>query len=365
VGIVKNRDKVGHEVTEVNKMAKAKKSVSVRKGGATPEPKLQETIKVLFVDDEPDVLGLSKVVLKIREGLNVDNVRSAEEALKKLEGGGYDAVVADSKIPVIDGIEFLKTLRNRGDEIPFIMFTRKSRDEIALEAFSAGADRYFQKGGAPTLQLSMLAREIRDVVDKKRISRKLAREQRLLRTLMENSPDQIYFKDCEHRFIMLNKATAKNLGTTVENAIGKTDFDFFPRRSAKEYHEDEEAILKGSVPLINKVEKTGHQGDERWNYSIKAPMFNEAGEIRGIMGINRDFTERKKAEEKKEFLHSILSRDMRNKIQTLRGYLELLRGTELSGEQKKIVKKIQNVIAGCADLIDKIEKLEHVEKTVK
>ncbi len=132
------------------------------------------------------------------------------------------------------------------------------------------------------------------------------REQDLLRTLMHTIPDQIYFKDREHRFIMLNESTAKNLGTTVADAIGKSDFDFFPEARAREYCEDEEAIMKGGKPLVGKIERTGSEGEVRWNYSNKVPILDEKGEVVGIAGINRDITERKKAEEWLAFERNLL-----------------------------------------------------------
>ena len=162
---------------------------------------------------------------------------------------------------------------------------------------------------------------------------------------------------------MLNEATAKNLGTTVEEAIGKTDFDFFPEESAREYYEDEETVMKSGKPLISKVEKTGPRGEERWNYTTKMPIFDEKGNVVGIMGINRDFTDRKRAEERAELFHTLLTHDTGNIICATQGYLRLLDKMELLDKQKEMVKKILKMINECSDLIKKVRRLKRIEES--
>lgn len=103
-------------------------------------------LKVLIVDDDPDFLEQAEIYLhREKEFLDVETVTSAEEALELLEEENCEVIVSDYKMPQMDGIEFLKALRDRGYDIPFIMLTGKGEEEVASRAMNLGADRYLRK----------------------------------------------------------------------------------------------------------------------------------------------------------------------------------------------------------------------------
>ncbi len=130
----------------------------------------------------------------------------------------------------------------------------------------------------------------------------------LLNTLMESVPDTIYFKDTSSRFICINNSQAELLGlNSPEEAMGKTDFDFFVHEHAKEAFEDEQLLIKTCEPVIDKVEMIQRgDGELRWVSATKIPMKNRAGEVIGIAGISRDITERKNAELERQVLFRIM-----------------------------------------------------------
>ncbi len=125
----------------------------------------------------------------------------------------------------------------------------------------------------------------------------LAKESELLNAIMDNIPDNIYFKDLESKFTRINKAQAKALGVkSPEEAIGKTDFDFFNPEHASTAHKDEQEIIKTGQPLVNKEEKMKMaDGKYHWVSATKVPVKDKNGQIVGLVGISRDITERKKA----------------------------------------------------------------------
>lgn len=127
----------------------------------------------------------------------------------------------------------------------------------------------------------------------------LARERHQLRTLIDHLPDYIFIKDRESRFVVNNRAHLQVLGgRSQEEVAGKTDFDIFPRELAERYYADEQAIIQSGQPLINREEQTiTPSGEQQWLLTTKVPLRNERGEIIGLVGISRDITERKKAEE--------------------------------------------------------------------
>jgi PAS domain S-box-containing protein len=106
-------------------------------------------IKILVVDDEPDICALVKDNLDRTGDIAVDTCQSVSEARKALANGHYDAIISDFKMPEEDGITFLKWLRGKNDRIPFIMLTGKGREDVVIEALNNGADAYLIKGDNP------------------------------------------------------------------------------------------------------------------------------------------------------------------------------------------------------------------------
>jgi CheY-like chemotaxis protein len=117
-------------------------------------------MKVLIVDDDPLFLEISKTFLEIFHHINSDTVESAGEALEKLEEDSYDVVVADYDMPFMDGITFLRNIRNKRNDIPFILFTGMEEKEIMNRAIENGAHSFIQKTGDPKAQYLELSRRI-------------------------------------------------------------------------------------------------------------------------------------------------------------------------------------------------------------
>ena len=126
----------------------------------------------------------------------------------------------------------------------------------------------------------------------------LIHQRDLMLILMDNIPDRIDFKDAASRFTHINKAQAQVLGIGEPGeAIGKTDHDFFEPDLARRFYADEQEIVKSGQPLIDKVEESlGPDGRFRWVSTTKVPIVRK-GQVAGIVGISRDITERKQAEE--------------------------------------------------------------------
>jgi PAS domain S-box-containing protein len=138
----------------------------------------------------------------------------------------------------------------------------------------------------------------------------LAHERTLLRTMIDLIPAFIYAKDVGSRFIAMNAALARNMGTVAADAIGKTDFDFFAPELAKKFYTDEQALLKSGSAIIDLEEPGFDQvtGMPRTVCTSKVPLRDENGEVIGIIGVGFDITERKIAEQRlaaSEHLESI------------------------------------------------------------
>ena len=123
-------------------------------------------MNLLFVDDEPDLLEVSKILInRIDPNINIATATSAEKALEMLEEQHYDVIVSDYQMPEMNGLDLLNSVRNeKMSNIPFIMFTGRGREEIAMEALNSGANCYFQKGTDVKSQYTLLVDAIRKEV---------------------------------------------------------------------------------------------------------------------------------------------------------------------------------------------------------
>ncbi|MBF0317637.1 MAG: PAS domain-containing sensor histidine kinase [Nitrospirae bacterium] len=157
-------------------------------------------------------------------------------------------------------------------------------------------------------------------------------ELRLLQVLMDNIPDSIYFKDAKNKFIMVNKAKADHSGTTSDDMIGKTDFDFMSMEQATKACLDDEQIIHTGTPITNKVERVTHMdGTEVYNSVTKIPLYDAGGAIIGTIGISRDITElirsKERLQEKSEQLKEInsdLERRVQHEVKKRRMHEELM-----------------------------------------
>ena len=136
------------------------------------------------------------------------------------------------------------------------------------------------------------------ITERKQAEEASAAQQKMLDGLIAAVPDLVYFKDRDSRLIRINEAYAKRAGLAdVRAAVGKTDFDIFGEH-ARQAFEDEQRIVATGKPMINQEEREDWQdGRVTWATSTKLPLFDSSGKIIGIMGISRDITERKEAEE--------------------------------------------------------------------
>jgi PAS domain S-box-containing protein len=139
---------------------------------------------------------------------------------------------------------------------------------------------------------------VRDVTSRNEAELKRIREHELLKTLMDNVPDSVYFKDDQNRFILVNNAKASHWMVTPEEMIGKTDFDFLSKDQAQKSFNDDTQILQTGKSIINCIEKiTDFNGLEQWYSVTKVPRYDSNGIIIGTLGISRNITEWKKLQE--------------------------------------------------------------------
>ncbi|HWQ63078.1 MAG TPA: PocR ligand-binding domain-containing protein [Methanospirillum sp.] len=151
-------------------------------------------ITVLTVDDEPTLLEVGRLFLERMSDITVETASSGKEALELLGGRPYDAIIADYDMPEMSGIELLHIVRSRFGDLPFILFTGKGRESVAIDALNAGADFYLQKGGDPRSQYVELASNVRQAVRRK-LAEDAIRHKIILLTSPETETESLTFYD--------------------------------------------------------------------------------------------------------------------------------------------------------------------------
>jgi two-component system sensor histidine kinase/response regulator len=136
------------------------------------------------------------------------------------------------------------------------------------------------------------------VAKSKQVEKKLLQEQSLFQSFMDKIPISVYFKDKEGRLLRVSKYYLKQKGApplnSVDDLIGKTDFDLYTAEEAKLAQEEELRIMKTGKPIIDREEETEtNEGEKIYFLTTKAPLTDEKGNIIGIIGITKEVTEKK------------------------------------------------------------------------
>ncbi|MCO6043702.1 response regulator [Aeoliella sp. ICT_H6.2] len=216
-----------------------------------------------------------------------------------------------------------------------------------------------------------------DITEQVQAVEALDLERDLMRSLMENIPDAVYFKDRASRFLRVSHSQAEKFGLeNASDAIGKTDSDMFSSEHAEQALEDEKRIMRTGVPLVAQVEKeTWENREDSWVSTTKMPLKNSDGEIVGTFGISRDVTELKRMQNelteardqaesasraKSDFLAN-MSHEIRTPMNGILGMTELLLNTQLSEEQREYQLLVQSSAEALLALLNDILDFSKIE----
>lgn len=203
--------------------------------------------RILIVDEEPDVLAVARLFVERDRDIVADTTSSPACALAKMEVSRYDAVVSDYRMQGMNGIAFLREVRSRYGDIPFIIMTAHSREEVVIEALNSGATGYLQKGVDITGTFAELIHLIKNSAGKRDAERALLESEGRYNDLVENAYDLIQSVSPDGRFLLVNRAWCEALGYTAEEASVMTVFDVIAPEAMDAYMEMFSALLRGAL----------------------------------------------------------------------------------------------------------------------
>jgi PAS domain S-box-containing protein len=263
-------------------------------------------LSVLVVDDDPAILEVTRQVLERSHEISVKPISSSREALDILQKNIFDAIVLDYDLPGINGIEFLKIIRGKGDVTPVIIFTGVGREHAAIAALNNGANFFLKKGEDTDMPFVELQQMIRHAVDQRFMGKAKGLSRKLVADLINFSLDAEFAIDPEGNVIAWNTAMEHLTGVPALTLLGKGNFayvePFFGRRHkmlVDMIFTPDEEIRKSRYMIINR-EKNGPvvavtrakkvDGTE-WTLWMKAmPLFDNHGEFIAAASIVRDVT---------------------------------------------------------------------------
>ena len=271
-------------------------------------------IRAIVVDDEPSLLEIAKRFLEKQGGFEIDTASTAQEAFTLLKGGVYDAVVSDYRMSDMDGLQFLKTLRDRGNEIPFILFTGHGREEVAMVALNSGADFYLQKQGDPRTQFAELKNMMTVSVQRREADVKLRVSEENYRHLLESSPALICRLSPTGEIIFVNSIVREYTEYDVDSLKGANWWEvFYPGELGQQVHRLYSDFFDVGLDIKNLKMRLRDKNDTihtlLWNSSNVWDQ--DTGELLEINGAAIDATRRIEMQEhlrrSEEFNRAVLN----------------------------------------------------------
>ena len=183
------------------------------------------------------------------------------------------------------------------DHLPFYVEHRIVRPDGQIRVLVERAEAFFDDQGQPARMIGT----VQDATELAKAQEDLTRERNMLRALIDNIPDPVYSRNMRGQYVLCNRAVSQMLGLrSPDDALGKTIRDVCPPpQQAAVFEAADRQVLESGLPLINKEVSVvdRNSGRQLWQLVTKVPLRGDDGNIIGLLGIDRDITELKAAEE--------------------------------------------------------------------
>jgi len=364
-----------------------------------------EPIKVLLVEDSPGDARLIREMLKeVGTGqFELAHVERLDDGLEHLAREPFDVLLLDLNLPDSVRLDTLSRACAHTSEVPIVVLTILADVALGVKAVQKGAQDYLVK---EQVTPDLLARSIRYAIERKRAGealrkahdqleirvqertaelaaaneelrmeiaeRRRAEEQlRQYQLIVEAANDALFIKDLQSRYTVVNSRLLELFGSIPrEQVIGKSDNELMPLEHALHNVRDDQEVLK-SGKQRDFIKKNVIEGRDYWFHTTKIPLRDDAGSIIGLVGIARDITERKRAEEaqkellrmKDEFIDNV-SHELRTPLFSIQGFVGLILQRRVPDPkvQQEFLTRVAQQTDRLAALVDDLLDLSRLEK---
>jgi PAS domain S-box-containing protein len=327
-------------------------------------------LRVLIVEDqEDDALLLLRVLRGAGYDLTCERVDTAAVLEAALDRQPWDIIIADYTLPEFNGLAALALVKERGLDLPFIVVSGSIGEDIAVAAMKAGAHDYIMKNNLARL-LPAVERELREAEvrrARKRAEETLQENYQIMQAVFEGTSDAIFVKDLHGQYVMINSAGARVFGKSPEDVIGRDDTELYSAESAHQIMDhDRQVMTSGETQIYEEIGTVSAQ--TRTYLATKAPRRDHQGHIIGIIGIARDITERKQAEEQFQRQRDALyqseklatmgqllagvAHELNNPLSVVMGQAALLQQSIRNKRQAERAGKIVQAAERCARIVN-------------
>lgn len=290
-------------------------------------------------------------------------------------------------IPRLDtGIQFYKEGYSR-NAISMAIFEAQQKGKpwsIKLQIITAkGNEKWVLAAGKPLYkkrQLVGLTGTFQDIDEQVVANIETKKNEKLLRTLVDNLPLNVYVKDTNSKKILVNKAECEHLGVNNEDELlGKDNFDIYNYETAKRFTEQDIKVMTSLVPILGEeVISTDKKGSQKTYLTSKIPLLDEQGSSTGLIGISLDITNIKQKEKELRnlidvtslqnkklinFAH-IVSHNLRSHTANFSMLLDFLQHEEDEEEKETILNMLNSASNNLLDTIGNLNEVLAINTNV-
>ena len=337
---------------------------------------LDDSINLLLIDDsEEDTLLLIQLLNANEIYPNFTRIENSNQMLSELNKFEWDLIISDHNLATFSSIDALEILKKFNSDIPLIVLSGGIDQNIAVDSMRKGARDYIMKDDTTRL-IPAIEREIREYHIRTEAHKTEIRNKKNLQGMMDHTPAIIYIKDIQGHYTFINHRFEKVFKISINDVIGKTDFELFPKDIAEKIHLNDKDVLEVGHALESE-ETASHEDGLHTYVSTKFPLFDENENISAVCSISTDITDRKLQDEqlrRSQKMDAIgqlsggIAHDFNNQLGIVIGYLDFLKNHFPENvKQNKWVLTASKATLRCMDLTRQLlsfSRRKPIEKSV-
>ncbi len=328
----------------------------------------EETPRIIVMDDEESIrLGCEKVLT--REGFEVVVAADGSSGWEMLQEDEFDLALIDLKMPGIDGMNILKLMGENLPDVVAIVITGYASYETAVETVKLGAYDYIPKPFTPDELRNVVRRGLerrflrlsnrRLREERERFLLDLTEERSRLMTILRAMSDAVLVANRRGELVLANPA-----GLEWINDGEDPDPSDVPEISGSVTHEEIAGLVERieNDPDLEGCDAEIETEDDRYFHAAATAVRDDEGGYLGVVIVLRDISERREIEKMKSAFVRMVSHELRSPLAAVQGYLELLVGGDVDGEDAdRMLRRCNSRVEALQQMINDLLDLSRIE----